>query len=75
MGAAKSGDEEVRVGEVFMECNGKAGLLVLVSCGRAKMALGGAQDGSRRKMQLAGSKDGGSVYTDQNPGVQNGHCG
>ncbi len=32
--------------------------------------------GSRRKdMQLAGSKDGGWVYTEQDPGVQNGNSG
>jgi hypothetical protein len=51
-------------------------LPVLVSCGRAKVALGGAEDRlPEENMQRAGSKDGGWVYTEQDPGVQNGNSG
>jgi len=45
-----------------MERIGKAGFTVLVSGGRAKLQLGGSQDG-------------GWVYTEYDPGVQNGNSG
>ena len=54
---------------MFVECAEKVGLLVLVSCGTAKVALGGAEDGSRRKeTEPGGSKDVHWEYTCPMPG-------
>src|ERR1039457_3058091 len=65
MGAAKSGGQEVRVGEVFMECAEKVGF---PGFGFFRQGNNYALRGRRRlpeeKMQLTGSKDGGWEYTD-----------
>jgi ribosomal protein L27 len=49
MGVAKSGDQEVRVGEVFVECAGQTGFPGFGFSGRATTASCGGEDGSRRK--------------------------
>jgi hypothetical protein len=47
--AAKSGVQDVRVGEVFVECAGKTGFPGFGFSGKATTTPCGAEDGSRRK--------------------------
>ena len=65
MDAAKSGGQEVRVGEVFVECAEKIGF---PGFGFFRQGNNYALRGRRRlpeeKMQLTGSKDGGCEYND-----------
>jgi hypothetical protein len=74
--AAKSGGQEVRVGEVFVECAEKIGF---PGFGFFRQGNNYALRGRRRlpeeKMQLAGSKDGGLAYTKWDLEVQNGNSG
>jgi hypothetical protein len=58
-----------------MEYAGKTGFPGFGNFGRATTAPWGAKTAPRGKMQLAGSKDGGWVYTEPDPGVQNGNSG
>ena len=52
----------------------KWNLPVLMFCGRAKVALGGCEGGSRPiKMQLTGPKGRRRVYTEPSWGTQNGN--
>jgi hypothetical protein len=74
--AAKSGGQEVRVGEVFAECAEKTGFPGFGFFRRGDNCALRGEDGSQRgkcnsqKMQLAGSKDGGWMYTDRHPGAK-----
>jgi len=69
MGAAKSGGQEVRVGQVFMECAEKKEFPGFGFFWQgANCALWGRRRLREAKMQLAGSKDGGWGYTDRHPG-------
>jgi hypothetical protein len=69
--AANSGGQEVRVGEVFVECAGKTGF---PGFGFFRQGDNCALRGRRRLpeegMQLAGSKDGGWLYTARHPGAK-----
>src|ERR1035438_7101502 len=49
MGAAKSGGQEVRVGEMFVECAEKTGFPGFGFSGRTPTAPCGGEGGSRRK--------------------------
>jgi uncharacterized membrane protein YeaQ/YmgE (transglycosylase-associated protein family) len=80
MGAANSGGQEVRVGEGFVECAEKTRFLGFgffwqgdnrALLGRRRLP----EECNSQKMQLAGSTDGGWVYTQQQPPVQNGNSG
>jgi hypothetical protein len=63
--AAKSGGQEVRVGEVFVECAEKTGFPGFgFSLQGNNYALRGRRRLPEEKMQLTGSKDGGWEYTD-----------
>jgi hypothetical protein len=66
MGAAKSGGQEVRVGEVFVECAEKTRFPGFGFFWQGdNRALLGRRRLPEEKMQLAGSTDGGWVYTRQ----------
>jgi hypothetical protein len=66
--AAKSGGQEVRVGEVFVKCAEKTGF---PGFGFFRQGNNYALRGRRRlpeeEMQLGGSKEGGWVYTQLEP--------
>jgi hypothetical protein len=78
MGAAKPGEREGRVGEVFVECVENTGL---PGSGSFRQGDDPALWGRRRlpppqkTMQLAGPKGGGPVYTEWELEVQNGNPG
>jgi hypothetical protein len=65
----KSGDQEVRVGEVFMECAEKEGSpgFGFLRQG-ANCALWGRKRLPEEKPEVAGPKDGGWVYTHRHSG-------
>ena len=66
------GDQDVRVGEVFVECAEKTGVSGLGFSGQGdNPALRGRRRLPEENMQLPGSKDGGWVHAGQDPGVQN----
>ena len=76
MTPAKSGDQEVRVGEVFMECAEKEGFPGFGFFRKgANCALWGRKRFPEERMHVAGSNDGGWMYTEHNCGVQNGNPG
>jgi hypothetical protein len=56
MGAAKSGGRDVRIGEVSVKCAEKTGFPGFEFPRQAKMALGGAKDGSQRNCTLEDQK-------------------
>ena len=65
MDAAKSGGQEVRVGEVFVECAEKIGFPGFGFFRQGNnYALRGRGRLREGEMQLTGSKDGGWEYTD-----------
>ena len=53
MGAAKSGGQEVRVGEVLVECAGKTGFPGFGFFRQGDNCALRGEDGSRKKTQLA----------------------
>ena len=58
------GDQDVGVGEVFVECAETTGFPGFVFSRQGRQPrLARAKDGARRKMQVAESEDGGLVYT------------
>jgi hypothetical protein len=64
MSAAKSGDQEVRAGEVFVESAGKTGFPGFGFSRQGDNRALRAEDGSRReKLQRGGSKEGNWMYT------------
>jgi hypothetical protein len=80
MGAAKSGDQEVSVGEAFVGCAGKTGF---PGFGFFRQGESGAWWSRKRlreekmqlAMQFAGSKEGGWVYTGEDPRLRNENSG
>src|ERR1035438_3478168 len=69
MGAAKSGGQEVRVGEVFMECAEKKRFPGFGFFWQGDNCALRGEDGSQRgKCNSQDHKDGGWVYTDGQPG-------
>jgi hypothetical protein len=79
MGGAKLGDQEVRIDEVSIECAEKTGFPGFGAFRKGgNCILRGPKTASQGKMQLAGpagSKDGGWIYTEDDPRVQNGNSG
>jgi hypothetical protein len=69
MGAAKSGGQEVRGGEVFVECAQKTDFPVLDFSGRTTTSPCEGENGFwRKECKSLGSKDGGWVYTEHDRG-------
>jgi len=69
MTPAKSGDQEVRVGEVFMECAEKEGFPGFGFFRQgANYALWGRKRFPEEKLQVARPKDDGWAYTDRHSG-------
>jgi hypothetical protein len=70
------GDQDVRVGEVFVECTEKTGAFGFGSSGQGdNPALRGRRWLPEEKTQLAGPRDGGSVYAEWDLEVQDGNSG
>jgi hypothetical protein len=75
-GAVKSGGREVTVGEVSVKCAGNTGFPGFEFFRQGdNCALRGRRWLPKEKLQLGGSKEGGWMYTNWQPGVQNGNPG
>jgi hypothetical protein len=76
MGALKSGDQEVRVGEVCVECAGKTGFPRFGFFRQGEITAWASQRRlPEKRLHWGGSKVGGLGYTGQEFGIQNGNPG